>query len=226
MSQHTNIVRIKAVANSLGDLREKVVFVGGATVALYASREVFEVRPTDDVDVIIEILNYKDRVLLEETLRNLGFMHDISSGIVCRYIIDKITVDIMPTDDTSIGFSNKWYPEGFRKAIEYKIDEHLQIRILTPPYFIATKMEAYKGRGEGDGRTSHDFEDIVYVLEQRAQIWDEFKSADDQVQQYLKTEFNALLRNRNIFEWVDCHVERATVPATKRIIDSMKLFVE
>jgi hypothetical protein len=53
MSHHINIVRIKAVANALDSLREKVVFVGGATISLYPERQVFEVRPTDDVDVII-----------------------------------------------------------------------------------------------------------------------------------------------------------------------------
>ena len=58
MNHQTNIVRIKAVANALRKLNEKVVFVGGATISLYPDRAVFEVRPTDDVDVIIEILNY------------------------------------------------------------------------------------------------------------------------------------------------------------------------
>lgn len=61
MSQHTNIVRIKAVANVLGQLKDKVVFVGGATVSFYPDRSVYEVRPTDDVDVIVEILNYRER---------------------------------------------------------------------------------------------------------------------------------------------------------------------
>lgn len=58
MSHHINTVRIKAVANALDTLKEKVVFVGGATISLYPDRRVFEVRPTDDVDVIIEILKY------------------------------------------------------------------------------------------------------------------------------------------------------------------------
>lgn len=66
MSHHVNIVRIKAVANALDTLKEKVVFVGGATISLYPDKPVLEVRPTDDVDVIIEILNYKNRVELEE----------------------------------------------------------------------------------------------------------------------------------------------------------------
>jgi hypothetical protein len=60
MSHHVNIVRIKVVANALDTLKEKVVFVGGATISLYPDKPVLEVRPTDDVDVIIEILNYKN----------------------------------------------------------------------------------------------------------------------------------------------------------------------
>lgn len=35
MSHQTNISRIKAVYNALEDLRDQVVFVGGATVSLF-----------------------------------------------------------------------------------------------------------------------------------------------------------------------------------------------
>ena len=58
MNYKLNIVRIKAVCNALGKLAEEVVFVGGATAALYADRPVGEVRPTDDVDILVELLNY------------------------------------------------------------------------------------------------------------------------------------------------------------------------
>jgi hypothetical protein len=59
------------------------------------------------VDVIIEILNYQSRAELEALLRSLGFSHDTESGIICRYHIQGIIVDIMPTNDASIGFNNK-----------------------------------------------------------------------------------------------------------------------
>jgi hypothetical protein len=108
LSYHTNIVRIKAVANALGSLIKKIVFVGGATISLYLDRPVFEIRPTDDVDVIIEILNYQDRTSLEQRLLEIGFSPDIESGVVCRYNIQGIIVDIMPTNDPSIGFNNIW----------------------------------------------------------------------------------------------------------------------
>ena len=226
MSHHTNIVRIKAVSNALGDLKEKVVFVGGATISLYPDRAVFETRPTDDVDVIIEILNYSDRSELEVKLRSIGFTHDIESGIVCRYHIQGIIVDIIPTDDSSIGFSNKWYPEGFNQAIDYEIDELCTVRILSSPYFIATKLEAFKDRGKGDGRTSLDFEDIVYVLENRQGIWEEMNNVGGDIKDYLRSEFVSLLNNPDILEWIDSHVERGSPPATYLILDKLKKFTE
>lgn len=224
MSHQTNTSRIKAVANALDILNEKIVFVGGATISLYPDRQVFEVRPTEDVDVIIEILNYQNRAELEERLRAIGFSHDIESGIICRYKIQGIVVDIMPTNDPSIGFSNKWYPDGFNQAIDYKVDEHCTIKILSAPYFIATKLEAFKSRGQNDGRTSQDFEDIIYVLENRESIWDEMNNSNDTVKNYLRSEFQNLLKNPNHFEWIDGHTERGNPLAGYFIIESLEKF--
>ncbi|HRF75642.1 MAG TPA: nucleotidyl transferase AbiEii/AbiGii toxin family protein [Chitinophagales bacterium] len=224
MGHHINKVRIKAVATALDTLKEKVVFVGGATISLYPDQPVFEVRPTDDVDVIIEILNYSDRTELEEKLRSIGFAHDIESGVICRYRIQGIVVDIMPTNDSSIGFTNIWYPEGYKNAVNYKIDERCIVKILSAPYFIATKLEAYKNRGKDDGRTSKDFEDIIYVLENREVIWDEINNSTENLKNYLLTEFRNLLKNPNLFEWIDCHVERGSPPASYFIMEEIEKF--
>ena len=186
MSHHQNIVRIKAVHNSLADLKDKVVFVGGATISLYAERQTFDVRPTNDVDVIIEILNYNERTKLEEKLRNFGFQHDIDR-IICRYKIQGIIVDIMPTTTESLGFSNRWYTEGFKNAINYEIDERNTVKILTSPYFIAVKLEAFKDRGRSNGRTSQDFEDIVFILENRQTVWEELNNTEGEIRTYLIT---------------------------------------
>lgn len=223
MPHHTNIVRIKAVNNALQELRELVVFVGGATISLYADRPVLEVRPTDDIDVIVEILNYSQRYQLEERLREIGFKNDVESDIICRFKIQGILVDIMPTDDPSVGFNNKWYPNGYEHAENYTLDDGQVIRILTAPYFLATKLEAFKGRGGGDGRTSHDFEDIVFILENRESLWHEISTCDDEVKSYLITEFSAIMDNPHIYEWIDSHVERGiTPPQTSTIIANIK----
>lgn len=73
---HENIVRIKAVYNLLGDLKDKVVFVGGATVSLYAQRETTEIRETKDVDVLVEIASYSIRIrtLKSGSVRMQGFI--------------------------------------------------------------------------------------------------------------------------------------------------------
>ncbi|MGI9190931.1 MAG: hypothetical protein ACR2IL_02340 [Chitinophagaceae bacterium] len=225
MTHHINIVRIKAIAQALSSLNSKVVFVGGASVSLYANRPVMEIRPTDDVDVILEILNYNERTALEDRLRKIGFINDIESGIICRYIITGIIVDIMPTNDPSIGFSNRWYQEGFEQAIAYQIDELCTINILHPGYFIATKMEAFKGRGKYDGRTSQDFEDIIFILENRTNIWEELNSLKGEIHTYLQLEFRNWMQQRHIHEWIDAHVERGYPSATESIIQQIKKFI-
>lgn len=175
MSHRENLTRIRVVNNSLGELRENVVFVGGATVSLYADRYIRSVRPTDDIDIVIEILSYKNYSTLDEQLRKIGFQNDIASGVICRYRIKGIIVDVMPLDEKVLGFSNKWYKEAYSNAIGYMITENEEVKIFTAPYFLATKIEAFKGRGNNDGRTSPDFEDIVFLLENRQAIWDELQ---------------------------------------------------
>jgi len=130
----------------------------------------------------------------------------------------------MPTNDPSIGFKNIWYPDGFAEAIGYQLDEQNTIKILSPPYFLATKLEAHIGRGKNDGRSSQDFEDIVYVLENRETIWEEMINASSPVKDYLQSAFSNLLTNSAIFEWIDCHVERGYPPATYFIMDHLKKF--
>jgi predicted nucleotidyltransferase len=164
MSHQNNVSRIKVVREALGDLRNEVVFAGGSTVSFYADRQSVEVRETDDVDVIIEVLTYPDHAKFEEKIQALGFSPDTTARVKVRYKIKGIIVDFMPTTDVAIGFENKWYPDGYRNAIEYPIDENEMIKILSPEHFIATKLEAFKSRGHSDPRQSKDFEDIVYML--------------------------------------------------------------
>jgi hypothetical protein len=143
-----NLRRIEIVSDKLADLKDKVVFVGGSTVSLYATApEPFESRVTDDVDGIIEVVNYSAHVDFEEQLRKHGFVDDINSHVRCRYIVrnadEKVTVDIMPVKDVGMGFENRWYPDGFTNSRTLAIAPGKTIRILAAPYFLATKLEAF-----------------------------------------------------------------------------------
>ena len=226
MNHSKNLVRIKAVYNALGSLKDQVVFVGGATVAFYVDRMAEEVRPTDDVDVVVEIWTYKDYVALEEQLRAMGFINDQSSGVICRYKVQGIIVDIMPTGENVLGFKNKWCPEGYKNSRVVDIDEQHSVRIFSLPYFIASKLDAFTDRGKNDGRTSADFEDIVYVMEYSRSIWDQLKSAPPEVKSYLQNKFKELLAKPYFFEWIDGHVSHGSPPATYYIIQELKTFIE
>lgn len=226
MNHSKNLVRIKAVYNALGTLKNQVVFVGGATVAFYVDQMAEEVRPTDDVDVVVEIWTYKDYSALEEQLREMGFANDQSSGIICRYKVQGIIVDIIPTGENVLGFKNKWYPEGYKNAVVVDIDGQYSIRIFSLPYFIASKLDAFSDRGKNDGRTSSDFEDIVYVMEYSRSVWDRLKNAPPDVKSYLQDKFEELMANPYFFEWIDAHVSYGSPPATYDIIRELKAFIE
>lgn len=167
--ENGNIRILKVVARALGELKERMIFVGGATAGLYATDPAAtEIRPTDDVDCIIELTSRAKFYDLEDSLRAKGFVND--QKVICRWNFKGITVDIMPTDPAILGFSNKWYPEGIKSAIDFNLSDDLKIKIFSSPYFIATKLEAFNDRGKGEMRWSSDFEDIIYVLDNRGDI--------------------------------------------------------
>lgn len=174
---------------------------------MYADRPFLDTRPTDDVDILVELLNYKGYATIEEKLRTKGFVNDVESGIICRYIVKGIIVDVMPTVGEILGFSNKWYPEAFASSKEIIIEEGVSIKIFDPAYFLAAKIDAFNDRGENDGRFSTDFEDIVFILNKRTAIWDELQLAPENVKQYLKESFSSLLSEKYFDEWISCHVD-------------------
>jgi len=109
-TDNANIYLVKIIAKKLGNLLDKVVFLGGAVTSLFITdRATFQIRPTQDVDVIIELASRMAYYQLEKQLLNLGFKHDQEAPIICRWIVDGIKVDVMPTSSENLGFSNCWY---------------------------------------------------------------------------------------------------------------------
>jgi len=92
---------------------------------------------------IVELASYKGYAALDKKLREIGFKNDITSGVICRYKIQGITVDVMPTHPEAIGFSNIWYPEGFQTAINYPLDEQTEIKIFSIALFCSFKMGSF-----------------------------------------------------------------------------------
>ena len=126
-----NIRMIIDVAKRLGDLRDKVVFVGGCATGLFITDPAIpEIRATQDVDVIVEVASRMAYYRLEEELRLRGFKQDMSENApVCRWLVDVIKVDIMPTQEEILGFSNRWYLHAIKNADQLQLEKELTIKL-------------------------------------------------------------------------------------------------
>lgn len=201
-------VLIETVARCLGPLREEVAFLGGAATSLFLSDPAApEVRSTIDVDVIVEVASRLAYYRLADRLRELGFCEVSDEGApVCRWRVAGVLVDVMPTLPGVLGFSNRWYAEAFATASAVRIAEDLVIRLVTPPYFLATKIEAFRSRGGGDYRMSHDLEDIIAVLDGRAELVAEVAESGAELREFLGEAFTSFLKQRAFQEAVSGHL--------------------
>ncbi len=138
--------------------------------------------------------------MISERLRALGLAEDTTPGApLCRWRHGPLIVDVMPTDAAVLGFSNRWYPAAIETAQTVRIAEH-DVHIVTPALFVATKLEAFHGRGGDDLVASHDLEDIIVVVDGRAEIVGDVAAAADDVRAYIGAEIRALLDNRDFTE--------------------------
>jgi predicted nucleotidyltransferase len=191
-----NIEMIQVVSTALNNLDVPVIFIGGATVSLYLNLDTAEeVRPTEDVDVIIEILSSLEYSKLSEKLLKLRFMPDSSKGApLCRWKYLGVTVDIMPMDEKILGFSNTYYKEAFKIQNKVLLPNGEEIRILPIEHFLLIKIEAFKNRGLEDPRLSKDLEDIVAILKDGKEI------DDLETMVSLKFKLNKLFEDKFIVE--------------------------
>jgi predicted nucleotidyltransferase len=175
---------------------------------------------------VIELASYSDYAKLEETLRRKGFANSTNpKAPICRWVVGGVTVDVMPTDARVIGFSNKWYKEGISEAVEVMLPSNTSIKIFSPPYFLASKCEAYLGRGQGDFRTSHDIEDVITLLDGLTSF-DSLHDAPESVQTYLRGKLKEFLQDDLFLESVSGHLEAGPTRTdrAKRILDFIEKY--
>lgn len=124
---------------------------------------------------------------------------------ICRWIYQGETVDIMPDDEGVIGFSNMWYHPAIINKEPRTLPDGTTIYVFPVTYYVATKFEALAGRGGDDLRTSHDFEDIIYILNSCPDFIERFQEEKDEaLKQYLKEKMVMLTSRSNIMEEIEC----------------------
>jgi predicted nucleotidyltransferase len=182
-----NISVVEEVAIVLGELKNHMVFVGGAVVSLYANDPVAdEIRPTSDIDLTVNLLNFKSWSDLQNDLAQLNIFPDPFGHSIYSYKYKDIPIDIIPASNSLIAATNSWYVHGFDSLWKIKANK-TEINILSSACYLATKFEAFNNRGK-DYRSSHDFEDIIYILDNRINIVEEINQSKHIIKDFLKLE--------------------------------------
>ena len=156
------------------------------------------VRATVDVDVIVEVASRAGYYALAEDLRRAGFAEDPESSVLCRWRLGILKLDVVPTDATILGFSSTWLQPAVDAAQHIMLPSERTIRVVTAPYLLATKLEAFYDRGNGDFLVSHDIEDIINLVDSRVELLAEVATSTPELRAYLREEFEALLADEGL----------------------------
>jgi len=203
-----NLEILSVIARAIGPLRETVVFVGGCATSLLVTNVPAQlIRMTFDVDLVVQAVSRRAYHDVEKQFAALGFQHDTSRDApICRWKKGEVTVDLMPTAEGILGFHNRWYELAVDTAQPYLLPDGTRIKLVAAPVFVATKFEAFKGRGKGDYFLSHDLDDIVTIIDGRQTLVGEARESPAELIDYLGREFSALLADRNFIDALPGHL--------------------
>ena len=154
-----------------------------------------------------------------------GFNEDSSEGApICRWTDGRVLLDVMPTEPEILGFGNEWYTPAMEHSINVGLPGGEIIRIVSAPYFLITKLQAFEGRGDGDFQISHDIEDLVAVADGRPSITDEVSRSDVVLRKALSDRFRGLLDNSRFMDAVSGHLptDAASQARVPLVISRMK----
>jgi len=220
-------------AAALGPLLEEVAFVGGASIVLWITDPAAPPpRPTNDVDVIVEVTGRWGYEQFSKRLRAQGFAEDIESRVICRWRHARLDLmlDAMPTNPAILGFSNRWLAPAMPHALERRLPSGALIKAIIPPYLLATKLEAFADRGQDDLLGSHDFEDVISLINGRAALVDEVRAATGELRAYLAQQITRLQAIPRFDEWIggalrpdaanQARVEAIVLPRLAEIVGS------
>jgi hypothetical protein len=215
-----NLPTLRTIAQALGELREQVVFLGGAVAGLLVTDPLAEgVRATRDVDAVVQAGRAQFQRVQRELARR-GFHEDTDSGVICRWIHrdSGVVFDLMPENPDVLGFANRWYPYAVATAQRVALGGDLSIRLATAVAFVATKLEAFASRGRGDVLASHDLEDVLNIVDGREELVWELADASAEVRHAVAQAFAGLLARPGFLDVLPgliAEPERASIVAAR-----------
>ena len=217
------IENLEKVATILAGVRERFVFTGGGTIVLYVDEIIRdELRPTKDVDCVVEIFSRTEYYQLATALRAVGLSECTEPDApMCRWEYEELLIDIMPCGEEVLGFSNRWYEEGFKNLITYILPSKREIYVFSPLYLLASKIEAFLGRGESF-YFSKDIEDIIVLLDGCEALAEEFEAAFGEVKIFLRQWFKE--NQDNLEDAVANFLPSSSIGREERAIELIQSF--
>lgn len=203
-----SIELLEQAAAALGEMCSDVVFLGAATISLWITDEAAPaLRPTADVDVVVEVTTLAEYNRFEARLRAAGFRDE--GSVLGRFLVgpDDLQIDAIPADGSILGFENHWQRASLPEAVERSLPSGAAIRCVSPAYLLATKLEAFASRGGGDYLGSPDFEDIVALVDGRAELVTEVNASDSALRRYVVAELSSHLGSGRGRDAVIAHLE-------------------
>ncbi|HEX5622235.1 MAG TPA: hypothetical protein VFX51_27665 [Solirubrobacteraceae bacterium] len=179
---------LEAAASEFGDLLRRVVFLGGATIGLWITDPTARApRVTYDVDVVAEVVTLGAYEAFQTDLRRQGFREDVSSGVIGRWRAGygDLIVDVVPAEPRLAGFGGVWLKRAAEAAVERELRSGRVIRVVPPVHLVATKLEAFADRGNGDPLASKDFEDLTLLVDGREQLLGELVEAPEDLRRFI-----------------------------------------
>jgi predicted nucleotidyltransferase len=169
----------RTLTAELGDRKEDFVLVGGVCPALYPLLPTVSLNFTEDIDIVIRAstLAAWHRFKGELEARAFRYPSDPPGQPVCRLEKGELQLDLLTTGDY-LGFTNRFYEDVFRTRTLVSA-EGISLYVASPVGFVATKLEAYFGRGLGEPQPSKDLEDVLVVLRGLPSVLDELSRGDD-----------------------------------------------
>jgi predicted nucleotidyltransferase len=210
------------VARALGDLLDRVVFIGGTVAPLLQSDPVFAApRPTADVDAIALTVSYTDFEAFREQLRTRGFQEKLNSKHAHRWTTPgplQVPLDVVPIG-THLGASgNRWDQAALDTAVALEIADGLHIRHVSAPAFVALKLAAFTDRGQNDPFTSDDLEDIFALIASRREITDEVKSAPPNIREFVRDGIRDILAKAAFEDLMAAHLGNVARTSAAQVI--------
>ena len=190
-NNNATIELLTRIALLLGEeLLSEVAFMGAMTTSLLVHEPLNRLK---DAHVVTQVLNAGDWPVFHKALQQRGFRLYAKDGLPYRMENDGLVVDFLPNHESVAGYVNRCYRYALGSAEWFILENDLKIKLVTPVWCMATKLEIWKGKGSNHAMISYDMEDIFNLMTGRVKLVNEIRGAEPDVTNFILRGLEALL---------------------------------